>query len=121
MVSPEAMRLLTSYDYPGNVRELENILARALVLGGDVILPEHLPEAVRQGPQAKASGSASTQIIIDENIEFPVDLDDLLQTVERSYLEAALKQASGVKKRAAGMLGINFRSFRYRLQKFGID
>ena len=46
VVTPGAMKLLLNYNYPGNVRELENVLERAIVLGGDVVLPEHLPESL---------------------------------------------------------------------------
>ena len=63
----------------------------------------------------------TTQIIIDENIELPIKLDELLGTIERRYLEVALLKTNGARKRAADLLGMNFRSFRYRLQKFGIS
>lgn len=122
-VSPEAMRRLVAYSYPGNVRELENVLERAHVLGGDVILPDHLPETVQQTaelvPVAKAA--FETQVIVDDSIEFPVSLDQVLARVEKHYLEVALVKTNGAKKKAADLLGINFRSFRYRLQKFGIS
>ncbi len=120
-VSPAAMQLLMQYDYPGNVRELENILERAKVLGGELILPEHLPEQMRNSRTSVVSGSRpETQLIIDESIEFPINLDTILSSVERRYLEAALLKTNGAKKKAAQLLGINFRSFRYRLQKFDL-
>lgn len=123
VVPPATMQMLLDYQYPGNVRELENILERALVLGGEVILPDHLPDTVRspEGEQRTEGQRAETQIIIDESIEFPVQLDQVLATIERRYLEVALIKSRGVKKRAAELLGMNFRSFRYRLQKFGIS
>jgi two-component system response regulator PilR (NtrC family) len=127
-VAPKTMQLLAGYKYPGNVRELENILERAVVLGGEVLLPEHLPEAIREGntsrkAQAPAplNGLQETQIIVDDSMELPVSLDDLLARIERHYLEAALMKSNGVKKKAAELLGINFRSFRYRLQKFDLN
>ncbi|MCB0334468.1 MAG: helix-turn-helix domain-containing protein [Bdellovibrionales bacterium] len=52
---------------------------------------------------------------------FPVDLDDILQSIEQKYLREALLQTGGAKKKAADLVGVNFRSFRYRLQKFGIS
>lgn len=121
VLPPAAMQLLMNYSYPGNVRELENILERALVLGSEIILPEHFPESIRSAQSSAASGpTGSTRIIIDENLQLPVQLDDILSGIERRYLEVALLQTKGAKKKAASLLGINFRSMRYRLQKFGI-
>ena len=119
VISPATMQLLMGYNYPGNVRELENILERAIVLGGEIILPEHLPETMRPTGQDNI-GLRETKIIIDDSIEFPMNLDELLAKVEQRYLEAALLHTRGAKKKAATLLGMNFRSFRYRLQKFGI-
>ena len=122
LVSPAAMQDLNQYDYPGNVRELQNILERAVVLGGEVVLPEHLPESLRsQYRRDTPSQRQATEIIIDESVQLPVKLDDILSGLERRYLEVALLQTGGAKKRAADLLGINFRSLRYRLNKFGID
>lgn len=124
VITPEVMQLLMDYHYPGNVRELENILERAVVFGGEVLLAEHLPEVLKD-PEAdpafkEKTKGFETEIIIDENLDFPVKLDDMLADIERRYLEVALLQSKGIKKKAAALLGINFRSFRYRLQKFGI-
>jgi len=125
VIPPSTMQLLSDYNYPGNVRELENILERAVVLGGEIILPEHLPQNVRSNSfniNAEKNGlERETTIIIDENIDLPVNLDMILANVERKYLEIALLKTNGAKKKAADLLGMNFRSFRYRLQKFGIS
>ena len=127
VVPPATMHHLMAYDYPGNVRELENILERALVFGGEVLLPEHLPEVVRERsmtdlppPPSIAVRTETTIIETDQPIEFPMNLDLILAQTERRYLELALAQTNGAKKKAADLLGLNFRSFRYRLQKFNI-
>lgn len=122
VVPPATMQLLMNYSYPGNVRELENILERAYVLGGEVIIPEHLPEVVQlaKAPVPCTGKPEETQIILMENIELPVNLDKVLEEIECNYLEAALKKTNGAKKKAAELLGINFRSFRYRISKFGL-
>jgi two-component system response regulator PilR (NtrC family) len=124
VVAPAVMQTLMSYDYPGNVRELENILERAVVFGGEAILPEHLPEMLAAEGGATAEGKESrpeTAIIELDYVQFPVNLDEFLKEIEKQYIENALIKSGGVKKRAAEMLGMNFRSFRYRLQKFGIE
>ncbi len=120
ILPPASVQALMNYSYPGNVRELENILERAVVLGGQVVLPEHLGEAGKASSNTIAP-LRETQIIVDETIQFPVNLDDILSNVERKYLQLAMEKSSGSKKKAANLLGINFRSFRYRLQKFGIN
>ncbi|MCB0329413.1 MAG: sigma 54-interacting transcriptional regulator [Bdellovibrionales bacterium] len=119
MVPPQTVQCLMDYLYPGNVRELENILERALVMGGEAILPEHLPDTVRNPEPLPVSDA--TQIIIRDDVILPVQLDYILSTIEQQYLQMALQQSDGVKKRAAELLGMNFRSFRYRLQKFGLS
>lgn len=122
VVPPTTMQMLLSYDYPGNVRELENIIERAVVLGGDILLPEHLPNLSGKEMNGVALGiKKETDIIIDDNLVFPIDLDSYLAKIEQRYLEAALEKTNGAKKKAADLLGINFRSFRYRLQKFGLQ
>jgi len=113
-VTPEAMKRLEEYDFPGNVRELENIMERAIALStGTFIDAEELP-ALRS-----AARPAS-----DPAVEFPsdgVDLDRLVADYERAIVLKALDRSGGVRKKAAQLLGISFRSLRYRLEKLGID
>ena len=121
LVTPQAMQLLMNYDYPGNVRELENVLERAFVLGGEAILPEHLPDTLKDKTRL---GSPSSEISVCSSstvIDFPVNLDQILSEMERKYLEAALVKTGGAKKKAAKLLGINFRSLRYRIDKYGMS
>lgn len=122
-ISPSVMKILMDYNYPGNVRELENIIERATVLSGDMILPEHLPENLYDSASSYSIGNArvETTIIESDSVDLPVQLDLILAQVEKRFLEAALSKTNGAKKRAAELLGINFRSFRYRLQKFGMS
>lgn len=117
-ISPEALQALRDYPFPGNIRELENLIERALVLGGQAILPEHLPEEVR-----KKSFNPNTSVNITETqlIELPLDLDSILGDFEKKMILQALDRTGGAKKQAAGLLGMNFRSFRYRLKKFNLE
>jgi two-component system response regulator PilR (NtrC family) len=109
----EAMQKLLEYDFPGNVRELENVVERAVALTRRAIIDlDALPPAILSPPVA-----AGDQRIPAEG----VDLDALMDDYERGMMRAALVATGGVKKRAAGLLGISFRSFRYRCEKLNLD
>ena len=112
-VSEAAMEKLVSYDYPGNVRELENVIERAVALSRSRRIDlEVLPPTV-----VRTRSAAVRDRIPEEGVQ----LEDLLADYERGLLREALEQCGGVKKRAAQRLGISFRSFRYRLEKLGLD
>ncbi len=117
-ITPEAARQLRSYPFPGNVRELQNIIERAVALEpGKLITPSSLPERVHG-----SLGPAPT----DETAlpEFPpdgIDLEARLGAVERRYIEKALAATHGNRTAAARLLGVTFRSLRYRLLKFGME
>jgi two-component system response regulator PilR (NtrC family) len=115
-VAPEAERLLLAYDYPGNVRELANVVERAVTLAeGDVVDGRALPPTLRDPAQA-AHAAASTTLP-----EAGIDLQGHLDAIERQLLEEALRKTGGVKTEAARVLSLTFRSLRYRLAKYGID
>ena len=119
-VSPEAIQLLMGYAFPGNIRELENVIERALVLGGQAILPEHLPDEVISGQRRDDWIAHASVQLPSSSVDLPVDLELELAKLEQLYLHHALEQSGGVKKHAAELLGLNFRSFRYRLKKYGL-
>jgi two-component system, NtrC family, response regulator PilR len=113
-VSPEAQRLLLAYGYPGNVRELANVLERAVTLcDGGVIEAASLPPAVRGAAPLPPGAGAS---VPPEGLDLQAHLD----AIERAILEEALGRTRGVKTEAARLLSLTFRSLRYRLAKFGI-
>ena len=114
-VSREAMRRLAAHDWPGNVRELENAIQRGVALcRGDVIEPDALPPEL--------VGLTSTIQGLPLTVDAAgLDLDAALERYERMLIEAALDSADGVKKEAAKLLRVTFRSLRYRLGKLGIE
>jgi two-component system response regulator PilR (NtrC family) len=111
----DAVRALTDYDYPGNVRELENVIERAVALAGSSRIGlGDLPPAV-----SGLAGATSPKLL-----ELPArgcQLDDVLNEVERRFLLEALERTGGVRTAAAKLLGISFRSLRYRLEKQNLD
>jgi len=114
-LTPDALRALDGYRFPGNVRELENMIERAVALAsGPAIGLGDLPPAV--------SGlSASPAPFLSELPAEGCVLDDVLGEVERRLLLQALERTGGVRKAAAKLLGVTFRSLRYRLAKHGFD
>ena len=116
-ISGEAMELLVRHHWPGNIRELENIVERAVALERTpVILAESLPAHLR-GPAPLLTGPVTS----DPSALPPgFDLEQHVQSVERRYLAQALERAGGVQVRAAELLGMSFRSFRYYAKKYNL-
>lgn len=110
----ETLKLLTQYSFSGNVRQLQNIVERAATLSeGDLLGPDSLPPAVLgQGEEA----GAATELAMSQGFS----LERYMDTLERRYLLEALHRAGGVKTKAAELLGLSFRSLRYRLAKHGL-
>ena len=108
-MSPGAMQALAAYPFPGNVRELENVLERATALySGAAIAAADLQLAPDEmGGDNPGRGSET--------------LDDYLNRLERQAILEALQQTEGNRTAAARLLGVTFRSLRYRLERLGID
>jgi two-component system response regulator PilR (NtrC family) len=113
-IEPDALAALVDFDFPGNVRELENLIERAVTLeSADRLRRASFPELK---PRTRAPVSAPSSALPDEGM----DLERVLADFERDLLLQALDRAKGVRKEAARLLGITFRSFRYRLAKLGV-
>jgi len=115
-ISPETIQILLHYEYPGNVRELQNIIERAVALeGSQELTAVNLNSYLSEQPLLK-KGSM--------DIEIPnegIDLEKMVEDLERTLLVKALDKTKGIKKKAAELLHINFRSMRYRLEKYGLN
>jgi two-component system, NtrC family, response regulator PilR len=123
-ISSSALMHLLTHHYPGNVRELENIIEHAVtVTNKNILTDDDLPSYINTNPFSEDSQVVETTAP-DEAIVFfekGLSLDAELETHERCILLGALKRANGVQKRAAEILGINYRSLRHRLEKYGIS
>jgi two-component system response regulator PilR (NtrC family) len=120
-ISDAAKACLTSYAWPGNVRELENAMERAVALERTTsILAESLPEAVRGG--TSTNGATATPALPVSSVlpETGFDLEQHVQHLEREYISEALRRSGGVKVKAAELLGMSFRSFRYYMKKYNL-
>lgn len=118
--SPDAAAALRAYPWPGNVRELENVIERAVALESQSrVQLGTLPENLRAGQPATPVGShAGNGEVSDAGPGF--NLERHLQDIERSHLERALERSAGVQTRAADVLGLSFRQFRYLAKKYGL-
>ena len=112
-ISPEALGILEGYHWPGNIRELENVIERAIVLGsGEQIVVEALPAHL---------GEPRDATTLPVNIPAGgIDLEAHLAKVESQYIRLALDRAGGLQVRAAELLRLSFRQFRYKTQKLGL-
>lgn len=111
-VSRDALKLLMDYSWPGNVRQLQHCIERAVVMAeGELITVDDLPPYLREAPRRRPI----------ELSEEGFSLDGYLERVERELIEEALKKTGGVQAKAAKLLGISERSLWYRVKKLGID
>ena len=112
-IAPEALAVLEGYHWPGNIRELENVIERAIVLGGgETLTADALPPHLR-APRSER----------DLGIDLPttgMDLEATLARIENRYIRLALERSGWLQVRAAELLGLSFRQFRYKLQKHGL-
>jgi two-component system, NtrC family, response regulator PilR len=116
-ISRPAMELLMRHDWPGNIRELENVLERAVALEATpTILVESLPPTIRGGAAARNGGNPASVDLPEAGF----DLEAHVQKIERGYLAEALQRAGGVQVKAAELLGMSFRSFRYYVKKYNL-
>ena len=113
--TPEAIDILLRYPWPGNIRELENLIERLLVLAeGSTVGPDELPEQVRR-PDVNPSN------IREQVLSGHKSLGTAVDEFERELITEALAQTEFNQTRAADMLGTTRRILKYRMDKLGID
>ena len=115
-LSSYAIDFLTKYSFPGNVRELENLIERSVALSStNIILPESLTISMHK-KRRWVEGIKGRRFDLAD-VEQGVDLDEILSTIEQGYLKKAIELAAGNKSKAADYLNLSLRSMRYRLDK----
>jgi len=117
-IQPSVMELFENYDWPGNIRELKNVIERILTLYGDsdAILEEHLPVEIKSGNNHHTSYNSNSLIeLLDAE-----SLDEIVSRIEKELIEKALQKANGVQTRAAQILKTTRRILRYKMEKLGI-
>jgi two-component system response regulator PilR (NtrC family) len=113
-LSQETMDLLDAYDWPGNIRELENVIERAVALEKtQTILPESLPEHLAR---RVAKGPAPAGVLPESGF----NLEEHVEGLAKEYITQALVRSGGVQVKAAELLGMSFRSFRYYVKKYNL-
>ena len=118
-ISSYAIDLLHKYNFPGNVRELENLLERSVALSTtNIILPESLALSIHK--RRWIEGIKDRRFDIDE-VAKGVSLEAIIEEIERAYVKKALDCSNGNKHNAAVLLGLSLRSLRYRIEKLGIE
>jgi len=113
-LSPGAEELLVAYRWPGNIRELRNVIERIVVLESDeLVLPEHLPAEVVHRRERTEGGIRPGMTLSDAGVS--------MEAMERDLIVQALGKAGGNKTKAAKLLGITYDSLRYQAKKFGLE
>jgi two-component system response regulator PilR (NtrC family) len=113
-LSQESLQLLEAYEWPGNIRELENVIERAVALEkSQAVLPESLPEHI---VKRVAKGPAAAGLLPESGF----NLEEHVEGLEKEYIAQALARAGGVQVKAAELLGIPYRSFRYYAKKYNL-
>lgn len=120
-LSPEALKVLEGYRWPGNIRELKNVIERAVLLAGDEpITPQHLP-LDKMAPPVRAASETDSGRIEDTTTDSGDKLVDQLQAFERDRIVRALEQCGGNQTQAAKLLGIARRTLINRLEQYQIE
>ena len=120
-IDARSLDSLAAYDWPGNVRQLENTIERAVALGtGDELHVDLPAERPRARAAAAGVGIDGISVVSDGVLPEGIDMEKYVADIERSLLKSALAQSNGVQARAADVLKISYRSFRHLMKKYDL-
>jgi len=116
-ISNDSVQKMRSYDWPGNVRQLENTIERGVAMEQGSVLQVQLPVEKQKSRAVAAGANGSTATVPAEGL----DMENYVSDLEKSLLQSALHQSGGVQTRAADLLKLSYRSFRHLLKKYDIN
>lgn len=125
-ISSYGLQVLMNYHFPGNVRELENIIERGVALAGsNIILPESLTFSGKSKPRVPDTDSNEYgglfQAAASEEELFDLGIEKIIDNLEKRLISHTLKKTNNSKMRAAELLQLSFRSLRYKVKKYGLS
>jgi two-component system, NtrC family, response regulator AtoC len=116
-LSPEAVQLMEQYPWPGNIRELKNVIERICIMrSGPVLLPEHLPQEIRCGQSAPEAGASVNLATLPPDL----GLEEAISAIEKSLIQQALQKTAGNVLQTAANLKIPRGTLRYKMDKYGL-
>jgi two-component system, NtrC family, response regulator PilR len=117
-LSPESLKIMKGYDWPGNVRVLENTIERAVAMSAEEELGVELPNGGANGMTASTANGGAHGIVLPAD---GLDLERYIADIEKSLLQSSLRRSSGTQTRAAELLKLSYRSFRHMMKKYDLS
>jgi two-component system response regulator PilR (NtrC family) len=118
-LSPESLKTMKGYDWPGNVRVLENTIERAVAMSNnEEELRVELPNGASNGVHTAAAGPGAPGVVLPTD---GIDLERYIADIEKSLLQSALRRSNGTQTRAAELLKLSYRSFRHMMKKYDLS
>ena len=116
-VTGEAMHMLQSYDWPGNIRELRNVVQRMAIFANGSITPNNLPSEIHSSSSLESILKACNRCLVEEKMGF----EEIVNCLEKNLVKQALLKSAGNKSQAAKLLDLSLSTFRDKLKKFGLE
>jgi two-component system response regulator PilR (NtrC family) len=117
-LSPESLKTMRGFDWPGNVRVLENTIERAVAMSTEEELRVELPNSVNSVMPTTSPNAGALGLALPAD---GLDLERYIADVEKSLLQSAMRRSNGVQTRAAEILKLSYRSFRHMMKKYDLS
>ena len=117
-LAPESLQIMKGYDWPGNVRVLENTIERAVAMSAEEELRVELPNSSASALPASTANNGALGVVLPGD---GLDLERYVADIEKSLLQSALRRSNGIQVRAAELLKLSYRSFRHMMKKYDLS